>query len=341
MIAQAQQTLPSEAASTFASGAAVAPSDVFVFVENAAVTASSIRHAQKVAQAFGGKVVLVHVQCRSEDAGRPVDPVEWDLQRQQSLKWLGRLTEISKEAEAPCEARLLEGQCASQIQSFMDKRLNDIAATVRCRSARGWQTSETAHGVLTSHGSGVMVIPEEARIREGTAYRRILVPLDGSARAETALSRAVTLAMAQAAELMLCYVAPEPGLTEFGIRDQEAERLHGMVRKRNEQAGKTYLARVRNGLMQSGVQITTVISQGGDARRALIDVVARNAVDFVVMATHGQSGHRDVPTGDVARFILNRASVPVLLVRHPHDHHGPHVYGAVASGGVRQPTGTD
>ena len=185
------------------------------------------------------------------------------------------------------------------------------------------------------------MIPENAKADGKRTYERILVPLDGSLRAESALPKAVLLAKAEAAELVLCHVAPQSGLSAFGMSDQEAENLHKLVSKRNETAGKNYLARIRNRLAQNGLKVSVRLSKDGDPRRSLIELITREKADFVVMATHGESGHKDVPTGDVARYVLERADIPVLLVRPGSGRQGNHTFGKLSSEGVRQPVGTD
>ncbi len=316
-------------------------SDVLVFVEDAATTSACLSHAGKVAGAFGGEVILVQVLCKPLDNNGPVDPVEWDIRKQQTLKRLGGQSDRSDDVKNRGSVRLLEGQCINQIRAFMDVRQGDIAASVRPHDALGWLSSETARGVLLSRSAGVLMIPGGAATGPDSNYRRVFVPLDGSTRAEAALPVAVTLARAENAHLVICYVLPVPGLTEFGARDSESERLHAIVRRRNEQAGKTYLARIRKNLEHNGLQISVRISSGDDVRRELIDIMSKENADFVVMATHGQSGHKDVPTGDVARFILDKSAIPVLLVRTRNSSGKNHAFGSVSSKGVRQPAGTD
>lgn len=317
------------------------PSDVLFFVDAAQEEISALRHAQKVASAFGGKVVLVHVMSHPPNGNGPVDPVDWDFKKHKTLKKLSGLSRSFDDTGQGCETKLLEGDCIGQISALMDARQGDIAAAVRSNKGFGWHQNDTACGVLLSRSTSLLMIPEDAAIPEGQAYRRILVPLDGSARAEAALPKATVLANAENAELVLCYVVPESGLTEFGVRDQETERLHAMVAARNERAGKTHLMRIKNSLAHNGLKISTRIIHDGDPRRALLDFVTRESVDLVVMATHGQSGHGDVPTGDVARFVLDRADIPVLMVRHSLHRSGNHAFKSVASSGVRQPEGTD
>ncbi|WP_112322261.1 universal stress protein [Oceanibium sediminis] len=319
------------------------PCDVLVFVDEQQKESQAIRHAAKIAAAFDGKVVLVHVLARPSDGNGPVDPVDWDIRKQKSLTWLGKLARSfsDKDTAVKSEVRLLEGHCIGQILATMDDRQDDIAAAFRPRHTPDWQLSKTACGVLRSRSAAILMIPEDAPLPSDNRYHRILVPLDGSARAEAALPTATMLASAENAELLLCYVPPEPGVTEFGVRDQEAERLHSLVMERNEQGGKAHLTRIRNSLAQSGLKVAIKIAGGTDPRRSLIDIVAQESVDVLVMATHGQSGHGDVPAGDVARHILDRSEIPVLMVRHRRGRPGSHAYRGVASTGVRQPVGTD
>lgn len=318
-----------------------APSDVLVFVDDAHVNGAGIRHAQNVAHALGGSVELLQVLCQPSNGDGPIDPLDWDIKKQQALKRLNSLGKLSQTADTPYRVRLLEGKCFKQIRSVMNLRTGDIAASMRSRGDAGWYLNETAWAVLMSKSAAVFMIPDDEETVPQLRYRRILVPLDGSTRAEAALPMAVKIAQADKAEVMLCYVPPDPGLTEVAADGREAANLHAQVRNLNAKAGEIYLARTKKRVEQNGLTISVKISDGGDPRRSLIDTMSRESVDFVVMATHGQSGHTDVPTGDVARFVLENANIPVLLVRSRNGQFGNHTFGHVSSKGVRKPAGTD
>ena len=319
----------------------LAPPDVLVFIDDANVSDASIQHAQNVARALGGTVELLQVLCRPSNGDGPVDPVDWDIKKQRALKRLGSLSKKAQTAETACPITLLEGNCASQIKSLMDLRTGDIAAALRSGSDGDWYQSETTWAVLKSQSAAVLMIPDDAQAEPNTSYRRILVPLDGSPRAEAVLPMAVKIAQAQNAELTLCYVPPDPRLTEIVTNGHETAHLDAKVRDLNTKAGETYLGRTKKRLDHNGLNISIKVTASGDVRRALIALMARENTDLVVMATHGQSGHKDVPTGDVARFILEKAHIPVLLVRSQNGHNGNHTFGKLASEGVRKPTGTD
>lgn len=318
-----------------------APSDVLVFIDDAHVSEAGIRHARNVARALGGAVELLQVMCEPPNGDGPIDPVDWDIKKQKALRRLDSLSKTSRGADAPCRVRLLEGKSSSQIRSVMDMRTGDIAASMRSDRDGGWLLGETAWAVLMSKSAAILMIPDDATTMSVPPYRRILVPLDGSPRAEAALPMAIKIAQTEKAEIILCYVPPDPALTDFATEGREAAHLHDQVRSLHTKAGETYLARTKKRLEHNGLAISVKVSDSGDARRALIDIMARESADFVVMATHGQSGHPDVPTGDVARFVLENAHIPVLLVRSRNGHNSNHTFGHVSSKGVRQPAGTD
>jgi nucleotide-binding universal stress UspA family protein len=315
--------------------------DVLVFVEAAQKDVGGIGHAQRVAHAFGGDVILLHVMELAPTEGGPVDPVDWDIRKQTTRKWLDGLASTLNDTRQGAQVMLLEGPCIAQISAYLERRQNDIAAILRPNGEDNWRQRDTACGVMGSRSAAILMIPQERPAPDTKGYRRILVPLDGSARSEDALPSAATLAKAENAELVLCYIAPEPGLTAFGMLDQEAAQLSSQVTKRNTQAGQTHLARIKNRLAHYDLDISTRIVGEGDVRRALIDTITRESVDFIVMATHGQSGHRDVPVGSVASFMLERAHVPVLMVRHRMGHPENHAFSDVTAEGIRQPAGTD
>lgn len=316
-------------------------SDVLVFIEDGAVTAANIRHSQKVAKVFGGKVILVQVLCKPVNGNGPIDPVEWDIKKQNTLKQLGVLSKGSERANQTCTVELLEGQCISQIKAFIENRQGDIAASPRSGSNSAWRLSETAWGVLSSQSAAVLMLPDDAGTDTKVRYRRILLPLDGSSRAEIAMSPAIKLARAEDAELMLCYVVPDPSLEDFEASDAATDRLSALIRRKKEHAGKIYLDRMKKRLEHNGLKISVRLPHGGDARRTLIDVMSQENIDFVVMSTHGLSGHKDVPTGDVARFILDRADIPVLLVRPRNGYGRHHIFGEIRSKGTRLPSDTE
>jgi nucleotide-binding universal stress UspA family protein len=142
--------------------------------------------------------------------------------------------------------------------------------------------------------------------------KRILVPIDGSTLSGEAIREAFELARALPAEVILLHVVPDPGLpnTVDGVwMDTDA------IRKDLRQRGR--------GLLKEAVQELVSVPTRPLMREALnepvADVIVRlskeEAVDLIVMGTHGRAGLERLLMGSVAERVAHRALAPVMLVR--------------------------
>ena len=146
-------------------------------------------------------------------------------------------------------------------------------------------------------------------------YKTILVPLDGSKLAETALPHAESLAKSYGAKLILLTVVSAPpisgrepadiGLFQQNMEDlrQEAEQyLNGL---KGEFREKKIQAEVRVGL-------DPVVSE-------IVETAETRAVDLVIIASHGRSGLGRFFFGSVAAGVLNRIERPLMIIRSKED----------------------
>lgn len=311
--------------------------DVVVYVEAERDISAMIGHAKAIAVAFGANILLVSVIEPPEAGILAVDPVDWDIRRLEVSRHLADLAKEFRSEALDIRAKVLEGHPAEQICNCVSKSSGDIIVVLREPGAGRWPADAIACGAMAADAAAILAIPTDSVGRSTEAYHRIFVPLDGSANAESAIPKAARLARAHDAELLLCHVTPEPILTEIGPTDSETIRLKQKIVRHNERVGKSYLKRVKDGLKDCGVPVFTKLFADGDARRSLVKAIACEAADIVVMASHGRSGHADVSAGDVAGFILDRSSVPVLVTRQPRGHKDGHAFHNVRPEGVRHP----
>ena len=131
------------------------------------------------------------------------------------------------------------------------------------------------------------------------AYRRILVPLDGSSLAERALPYACWLAERHGAELTLVRCV------ETGVQTIDAAH-HSAIG-----AALLYLEELA-GRPPARLPVTTAVYCGEPVEGILEEIHLRRP-DLVVMATHGRTGLR-VVLGNVADAVARRSPVPVLLI---------------------------
>ncbi len=136
---------------------------------------------------------------------------------------------------------------------------------------------------------------------------RILVPLDGSALADTALSEVADLAVASSASVVVLravemYSFPEanPMCADLDMREAE-----------------TYLATVEARLRLSGVRDVKRAVWYGPPAAAISKAARQHAVDLIVMTTHGRSGFGRILLGSVAEAVIRASTIPILVLHPP------------------------
>jgi nucleotide-binding universal stress UspA family protein len=144
-------------------------------------------------------------------------------------------------------------------------------------------------------------------------YKRILVPLDGSATSKLGLMEALRLAKGQNASLCLLHVVDELFVTQAAEGLIVADQIFERLRAGGEKVLAAGLAQAR----KRGVRAHAVLLETMTA--AVADVIVRQArawkADLIVIGTHGRRGVRRVVMGSDAEQVLRKASVPVLMVR--------------------------
>jgi nucleotide-binding universal stress UspA family protein len=147
-------------------------------------------------------------------------------------------------------------------------------------------------------------------------YQTILVPLDGSKRAEAILSHAESIAKSNDAKVFFLKVEEEPIMLD---RDEviDFEKYHERFEKQNA-LSQAYLDDLRAGFEKKGIQAVTKLAFGSVVK-AILNTAAETGTDLIAMATHGLSGLARVSYGSVAAGVLQAADIPILLIRSGDD----------------------
>ncbi|MDX1613206.1 MAG: universal stress protein [Candidatus Promineifilaceae bacterium] len=143
-------------------------------------------------------------------------------------------------------------------------------------------------------------------------YERILVPLDGSERAEAILPHVETLAVSYEAEVLLLHVV-EPNVVFTSPYDAYPEMNMEEAERRVEEA-RAYLNRLVKRLERQGITVREIVEYGPIVL-SILDVATAQDVSLIAMASHGRSGLARVFYGSVAAGVLQRVDRPLFLVR--------------------------
>ena len=144
-------------------------------------------------------------------------------------------------------------------------------------------------------------------------YDTILVPLDGSKRAETIIAHVAELAKKINSKLILLTVIE---LRLFQDSGTMASASMGNFPSPEEEtkSAEAYLAHLQKELIQNDIQVETRVITGLPV--AVIKKTAEQEdADLIAIASHGRGGLARVFYGSVAAAILHQVDRPLLLIR--------------------------
>ncbi len=143
-------------------------------------------------------------------------------------------------------------------------------------------------------------------------FKQILVPLDGSTRAEQALPVAARLALASGGSLVLMRVATFPIDYAGGLA--QAPLLTEQIIETELEDANNYLKIVATSATLAGITVKTDATFGSPVQNILA-VAELRQVDLIVMCSHGRTGLRRWALGSVAQGLVHQSSVPLLVLR--------------------------
>lgn len=143
-------------------------------------------------------------------------------------------------------------------------------------------------------------------------FKRILVPLDGSNRAEQALPVAVRLAHTFGGSIVLLRVVTAPA--DFAHFSWESPEEMQQALEAEIARAAHYLATIEASTELAGIKVTTEVPPG-DPALTMLPIIRADNIDFVVMCSHGHTSDTRWHVGSVAQKVARHSSAPVLILR--------------------------
>jgi len=146
----------------------------------------------------------------------------------------------------------------------------------------------------------------EARSFPAAPIHSILVPLDGSRLAESAISAAVALAKPARAVITLFHV----------LETDPPNSIHGEPHLSRQDEAIAYLEALSARFQESGVVISIHVHEDPekDVSLSIVNHSEELDVSLIVLANHGTGGIRGFFFGRVAQQIVQRGKKPVIAV---------------------------
>jgi nucleotide-binding universal stress UspA family protein len=228
---------------------------------------------------------------------------------------------LSERLEVDVSAWVGSGQVVeSLLGRASDIGADLIVAATHGRGAftRAWLGS-VADGLLRHAPQPLLLVrPEKGEhAPEDPAFRKILVPLDGSDFSESVLDMAAEMARLYDGEIHLLRVVAYP-IEIASPYLPHTVQMNQEVVEEAKAAAKSYLREIAAGLEREVDTVHTHVVVDSQAGAAICNECSEINADLVVMATHGRGGLKRALLGSTADKVIRSAHTP-LLVRRPQD----------------------
>lgn len=292
---------------------------ILVPLDGSQLAEGVLPHVVALARALDARVILLRILEQEGDADhdRPVDPVHWASTKAEAQKylsvWINRLQEIGLSVEAALRTGAVADQIIDAAHSF---DIDLVALSSHGYSGlNNWTLSSVTQKVLRRSQRSILLIRAHGPVAvdlTALRYRRVLLPLDGSQRAEHGYLLAQRIAQHFDSVLLLTHVVVQPETHWHGRSDAGDLNLAQQMVERNRAAGATYLADIQS---RSAVKSEICVLSGTSGIDAMHHLVDWKSIDLTVMTAHGHSGSPYHLFGSVATTFIDHGLTPLLLVQ--------------------------
>lgn len=141
------------------------------------------------------------------------------------------------------------------------------------------------------------------------AFKRILLPTDGSEYIKPATVAAMDMAKCFGSKVTALYVLDHTVFVNMPL-DSAVMNVYSIL----EKEGQTAVEYVENLAKERGVEVETKVMEGSPVK---VIVEESENHDIIVMGTLGRTGFSKLMMGSVAEKVVRYSKCPVMVVRSP------------------------
>jgi nucleotide-binding universal stress UspA family protein len=184
-----------------------------------------------------------------------------------------------------------------------------------------WGVSSITQKIILSAQTSLFIVrahqygAHSGKLSEAPVYQHILVPLDGSQRAENVLPIITQLAQFHKSQIHLAQVIQTPEMASQMPPTLEDIDLSNRVIARNQEKAESYLEQVKSRSYLEGIAVKTHLITSDNAIDALHQLTDQENIDMVALGAHGYSGNHQWPYGSLVTNFILYGKVPLLVVQ--------------------------
>lgn len=316
---------------------------ILVPLDGSSLAEGALPHAELFAKIFGASIHLLRVlePIFYHENPAAVDPLRWQLHKAEADAYMqgiankvrGNLGENIMMGEDEKKSRVdysvQEGKAAENIVDFAHTENIDllVICTHGSSGLSRWNISSVTQKVINLIYLPVLIVRTYDRSimdENIKRYRRILLPIDGSRRAECSLSAGIELARGEIftdstpeatgdkSTLFLVAVIRPPELPIPEPFPIEISQLTEKLLRLSHQAVDRYLYEMKERLP---VDCDTCVVESASVPSAIQELAKQEDIDMVILCAHGYSGQITWPYGTVARNYIEHGTKPLLIIQ--------------------------
>jgi nucleotide-binding universal stress UspA family protein len=278
-------------------------------------------HVAAMASANNAKVTLLRVleEQIKKDAGQSIDALTWHMEEAQAKNELRATANDLLQVLKDVDFEVIYGQPANAIISFAKN--NNVEMIILSSHGKSglseWNVSSVVLKVIQRAMLPITVIRAYNPIDTETKslkYQKIMIPLDGSQRAECALPAALRLARYFNATVYPVHIVMKP---EMSIREPFTREIHSLIEQLieiNTSEASKYLNEITSRLDCKGVTLESRLMVDENPSGPLHHIIETEDIDLVVISAHGNTGSRRWPYGSVAANLVSYGTTPLMII---------------------------
>lgn len=144
-------------------------------------------------------------------------------------------------------------------------------------------------------------------------FTHLLLPTDGSALSSHAIEQGLALAESLGARATILTVV-EP-FQSFNVSAELLADVRESYEKSSRENAEKILQAGADKANALGVAVETVLADGTQPHRQIVEAAGERGCDLIVMASHGRRGVSALLLGSETQKVLTHSSTPVLVIR--------------------------
>jgi len=281
-------------------------------------------HAAAFAHSFDAELTLLRILEKNQTgaSAQLFDLLNWQIQKTKATLYMEEIKARFKESNIRARTIILEGLVTEGITGYAQNagvKLIILSSHGR-HGLTQWGISSITQKIILSAPTSILIVRAHqqdslAELSTIPLYQRILVPLDGSQRAEHVLPIITQLARVHQPKIHLVHVVQTPEMARQMPPAREDIDLSNRVVARNLEEAGYYLEQLKSRSYLQGIAVQTHLITSDHTAAALHQVVEREHIDMVIFSAHGYSGKHQWPYGSVVNNFILYGEVSLLIVQ--------------------------